>query len=116
MGAPLTDRVNSEPPIFNGMAETEAMYLGAAGFIVSACIGLFVSSMTGKFSLMAIICIAVPLLVLWYGSLYLQKIKRGKPEGCYVQATRIWLANHGFMKNPYLAHDGFFDLGRRLKP
>lgn len=92
------------------------MYVGAVGFIVSACIGLFIVFMTGKFLFMALLCIAGPLLVLWYGSLYLQKIKRGKPEGCYVQAARIWLANFGFMKSPYLAHDGFFELGRRLKP
>lgn len=98
------------------MAETEAAYIGVAGFILSACVGLFIAFMTGKFLFMAVICIAGPLLVLWYGSLYLQKIKRGKPEGCYVQAARIWLANHGFMKNRYLAHDGYFDLGRRLEP
>lgn len=116
LGAPLTDRVNSEPPIFNGMSETEAMYLGSAGFVVSACLGLFISFMMGKFVPMAIICVIGPLLVLWRGSLYLQKIKRGKPEGCYVQAARIWLGNHGLMKKRYMAHDGFFEIGRRLEP
>nr|KAJ8744172.1 TIGR03750 family conjugal transfer protein [Delftia sp. PS-11] len=112
----MTDRVNSEPPIFNGMSETEASYLGAAGFMASACVGGLVVSFTGHFLIMMVICIIGTLLTLWYGSLYLQKIKRGKPEGCYVQAARIYLSQRGFMKKRYLAHDGYFDLGRRLEP
>lgn len=83
--------------------------------MVSFLFGLFIAFMMGKVLIMAVICIVGPLLVLWYGSLYLQKIKRGKPEGCYVQTARIFLANRGFAKKRYLAHDGHFELGRRIK-
>ncbi|GEM_PF-5283160 len=112
--APLTDRVNSEPPIVNGMSATEASYVGAAAFVVSLLLGVLLYALTGYWYFIFGISIIGPLAALWYASLYLQQVKRNKPEGWYVQAARLWLTGVGFGRGAYLRHDGFFDLGRRL--
>lgn len=112
--APLTDRVNSQPPIVNGMSAAEAGYLGAASLAVSAAIGGALYAFTGYWHFIFAVSIVGPMLTLWYGSLYLQNVKRGKPEGWYVQAVRIWLGETGLVRRYYLHHDGYYELGRRL--
>lgn len=112
--APLTDRVNSEPPIVNGMSATEAGYVGSAAFMASVLLGVLLYALTGYWYFIFGIAIIGPLATLWYASLHLQTVKRNKPEGWYVQAARLWLANAGIGRSTYLRHHGFFELGRRL--
>lgn len=112
--APLTDRVNSEPPIINGMTMTEAAYLGSISLVASFLCGLLCSVLTGYWLCLLILCIVGPLISLWYASLYLQKIKRGQPEGTYIQKMRIWFADMGLIRHCFTQHKGFFSLGCAL--
>lgn len=112
--APLTDRVNAEPAIIHGMSATEGAYIGAAAFGTGFGLGFLIFLVTEFWPLILIFSIGFPIIFLWYGSMYLQKIKRGKPEGTYTQALHIYFAKAGFFKSRYLTHDGYFELGRRL--
>lgn len=109
--APLTDRVNSEPPIINGMAASEAGYIGAVSFAASLFIGCVVAYISGFWVAAPLICIIVPFTVLWYSSLYLQEVKRNRPEGYYLHWMHFFLVSHNLSKPKFLVHDGRMQLG-----
>lgn len=109
--APLTDRVNSEPPIINGMAASEAGYIGTVSFAASLFIGCVVAYISGFWVAAPVICIIVPFTVLWYSSLYLQEIKRNRPEGYYLHWLHFFLLSYNLAKPKFLVHDGRMQLG-----
>ncbi|ATH15472.1 TIGR03750 family conjugal transfer protein [Delftia acidovorans] len=110
----MTDRVNAEPAIINGMSATEATYIGAASFGVSVVLGGVLFFLTGFWHFIFLLGIALPMVTIWYSSFYLQSIKRSKPERWYVQAFRIYLARKGIVKSRYITHDGYMELGRSI--
>lgn len=112
--APLTDRVNTEPPIINGMSATEGGYVAAVSFAFFLVLGLLLYLFTGYWHFIFASSVIGPVAVLWQASLYLQTVKRNKPEGWYVQAARLWLEDHGPGRKRYLRHHGYFELGRRI--
>lgn len=112
--APLTDRVNSEPPIINGMSSGEANYIGAASMLVSILIGILLYWITDIWVIPFLLCIIGPMLCLWYGSLYLQKVKRGRPEGFYLHAMHLFFAARKLVKAKFILHHGYYELGCRL--
>lgn len=109
---PLTDRVNVEPPILHGMAASEAKYIG----IAAGCLGLLVAGllqvMTGLGTLLLIVVVVIPLVVLWFSSLFLMKIKRGRPDGFYIQNIHLYLVERNLMAQKFINHFDFWDLGR----
>ncbi|WP_312840497.1 TIGR03750 family conjugal transfer protein [Delftia tsuruhatensis] len=113
-GAPLTDRVNAEPAIINGMSATEASYIGGASLAISVVLGGGLFFLTGYWHFIFVLGIALPMVTIWYSSFYLQSIKRSKPERWYVQAFRIYLARKGIVKSRYITHDGYMELGRKI--
>lgn len=112
--APLTDRVNTEPPIINGMSATEGGYVAAVSFAIFLVVGFLLFLATGYWHFIFASSVIGPFAVLWQASLYLQQVKRNKPEGWYVQAARLWLDDHGPGRKRYLRHHGYFELGRRI--
>lgn len=113
-GAPLTDRVNAEPAIINGMSATEATYIGCASLAISVVLGGGLYLLTGYWHFIILLGITLPMVIIWYSSFYLQSIKRSKPERWYFQAFRIYLARKGIVKSRYITHDGYMELGRRI--
>lgn len=111
---PLTDRVNTEPAIINGMAATEANYIAAVSFALSVLVGGALFSITRFWPLLVIACIGGPLLSLWYGSLYLQKVKRDRPDGFYVQAVHIWLSKIGLIQCRFNRHNRYYEIGASI--
>ena len=109
---PLTDRVNVEPPILHGMAASEAKYIG----IAAGCFGLLVAGllqvMTGLGTLLLIVVVVIPLVVLWFSSLFLMKIKRGRPDGFYIQNIHLYLVERNLVAPKFTNHFDFWDLGR----
>lgn len=112
--APLTDRVNTEPPIINGMSATEGGYVAAISLAFFLVVGFLLYLVTGYWHFIFASAVIGPFAVLWQASLYLRTVKRNKPEGWYVQAARLWLEDHGPGRKRYLRHHGYFELGRRL--
>lgn len=113
--APLTDRVNSEPPIINGMAASEASYIGLLSFAVSFFIGGIISYVSGYWYILPIACIVLPLTAIWYVSLYLQQVKRNRPEGFYAHQIHLKMASHNLIKSKYVTHDGYMQLGCKYR-
>ncbi|MDH0513460.1 TIGR03750 family conjugal transfer protein [Comamonas terrigena] len=111
---PLTDRVNVEPAIINGMTSTEANYIAVVSFALSMLVGVALFIVTGFWPLLAVLGIGGPVLSLWYGSLYLQTLKRNRPDGFYVQATHIWLSKIGIIRCRFNRHDRFYEIGASI--
>lgn len=110
--APVTDRVNVEPPILNGMAASEAMYIALASAAISFLIAGMLQLFTGLGIVLLILVIVLPLITLWYSSLYLMKVKRNRPDGFYVQMIHLYLVEKFNVSSKFIAHKGFWDIGR----
>ena len=112
--APITDRVNVEPAILNGMTLTEAKVIGSVSFVVFMLIGALLFSVTHYWQFMLVLGTFGPAFVLWFASQYLARIKRGRPDGYYTQALHLWFARKGLTKAKFLIHQGQWALGRTL--
>jgi conjugative transfer region protein (TIGR03750 family) len=112
--APVTDRVNVEPSILNGMTFTEAKVIALASFGASLVIGGIIFAATGLWHAPFLLCVFGPMGTLWFASLYLQTIKRGRPDAYYTQAIHLWLVERSLAKPKFIRHDGYWDLGRSL--
>ena len=112
--APVTDRVNVEPAIIRGMTVTEAKVIALITVPLFLLLGGVLLLLTAFWQFILVLGVAGPLVSLWYASGYLQKLKRGRPDGYYTQAIHLWLAKRGLVANKFLSHDGQWDLGRSL--
>ncbi|MBR5950729.1 MAG: TIGR03750 family conjugal transfer protein [Actinomycetaceae bacterium] len=112
--APLTDRVNAEPAILHGMSVTEAKVIFLVSFAVFSVIAVVVMVFTHIWQLLLGIGLFGPLLTLWYGSQYLEVIKRGYPDAYYTQAIRRWFAERGLAEAHFMLYSGQWSLGRPL--
>ena len=112
--APITDRVNVEPAILNGMTLTEAKVIGSVSFVVFMLIGALLFSVTHYWQFMLVLGTFGPAFVLWFASQYLARIKRGRPDGYYTQAIHLWLAHRGLATPKFLIYHGWWGLGRSL--
>lgn len=113
--APLTDRVNTEPPILHGTSATEAKYIFVVSFGLSLIVGGALFAVTGFWHFLFGFAVFAPVLSLWFGSQYLQTLKRGRPDGYYGQAMHLWLVHKGYAKGRFIAHHHYWDLGRPLE-
>lgn len=113
--APLTDRVNVEPAILNGMTTTEAQIIGAISFAFCVAIGGLLVAMFGKWQILLIVSLFCPLVILWFASKKLAQVKRNRPDGYYAQAIHLWAARKGLTKNKFIEYEGFWGLGRSLE-
>ncbi|HRL52871.1 MAG: TIGR03750 family conjugal transfer protein [Pseudoxanthomonas sp.] len=113
--APITDRVNVEPPILNGMTVSEAQVIALTALAVFLLIGGLLFSVTRYWQFLLLLGIFGPAVTLWFASLYLARIKRGRPDAYYKQRIHFWLAERGLVKHRYITHDGWWSLGRTLE-
>ena len=112
--APITDRVNAEPAILHGMSATEAKAIGLVSLLLFAIVVGITFAATRRWQALLLLPIFGPALALWFGSQYLARIKRGRPDGYYSQAIHLWLAARGLARPHLITHDGAWSLGRRL--
>ncbi|RCW66205.1 TIGR03750 family conjugal transfer protein [Pseudorhodoferax soli] len=108
---PLTDRVNSEPAILHGMTASEASWLGGLSlFLYTLGTGMVIYA-SGLWQLLLAPLIAT-IGTLWFGSMWLQKIKRDRPDGYYGHALQLWLSRHGLSHARFIRHAGYWSIGR----
>ena len=112
--APLTDRVNAEPAILHGMSVSEAKVIFLVSFAVFSVIAVIVLVFTHIWQLFLALIVFGPLATLWYGSQYLEVIKRGYPDAYYSQAIHRWLAERGLAEAHFMLYSGQWSLGRPL--
>ena len=112
--APITERVNGEPAILNGMTASEAQVSGLVSLVLCLMLGAFLVAVTGFWQALLLVTLFGPLAVLWFSSKYLAQIKRNRPDGYYSQAMHLWLSARGFTSCKFINHDGYWSLGRTL--
>ena len=112
--APVTDRVNVEPSILNGMNMPEAQVIGAVSLVVFLIIGGLVFSATRLWQVWLLLSTFGTAMVLWFASLYLARIKRGRPDAYYSQALHLWLVQRGLAGAKFINHHGWWSLGRSM--
>ncbi|MCR6480986.1 TIGR03750 family conjugal transfer protein [Variovorax sp. ZS18.2.2] len=112
--APVTDRVNAEPSILNGMTLTEAQVIAVASLAVFVVIGGLVFAVTGLWQVLMLLSIFGPGVTLWYASTFLQRVKRGRPDAYYTQSIHLWLAERSLVRPKFIRHDGWWEIGRSL--
>lgn len=112
--APITDRVNVEPAILNGMTVTEAQWIGLLALVVFLLVGFLVFLVTGFWQVWLLLSTFGTAMVLWFASLYLARIKRGRPDAYYTQALHLWLVQRGLAGAKFINHHGWWSLGRSM--
>lgn len=110
---PLTDRVNVEPAILNGMTTTEAAWIGLSSMVGYGLVMGLLVAITGLWQLLLAALVGT-IVTLWYASLRLQTMKRDRPDGYYGHAIHLWMVRHGMQRARFLRHDGYWSLGRTL--
>lgn len=110
----MVDRVNVEPPIVNGMSQSEAAFAATISFIVSFGIGLVVLAITGFWPLLMMISAVGTAGTVWVTSKHMATLKRNRPDGYHVQWLRQRLAKWGLRRSRLIRHDGHWQLGRGL--
>ncbi|WCM90530.1 TIGR03750 family conjugal transfer protein [Acidovorax sp. NCPPB 3576] len=114
-GAPVTDRVNVEPAILNGITVTEAKVIGLLALAVFLLLGSIVAAFTGLWQVLGMLALFGPMAVLWFSSTWLARIKRGRPDGYYTQYLHLWAARQGWVRCRFIGHEGWWDLGRSFE-
>lgn len=97
------------------MSASEANYIGLISLAISLVIGIFIYAFTAYWIASFLICLLVPFMSLWYGSLYLQTVKRNRPEGYYLHAIHLALVARNILKSRFINHNGYFELGCRTE-
>ncbi len=111
-GVPLADKVNVEPPIFNGLSASEAAFVCTVSGVVFVALGVILWATTGLWPLFVTSAVGGPLGVIWVTSKHLEGIKRNRPDGYHIQALRIALAKRGLGRNPFIRRTGWWSIGR----
>ena len=112
--APITDRVNIEPAILNGMTVTEAQWIAGIAMVVFLLIGGLLVLVTGLWQFVLLLTVFGTALTLWFGSQVLARVKRGRPDAYYTQAIHLWLAHRGLTRPKFITYHGWWSLGRTL--
>lgn len=109
--AAMTDRVNVEPPILNGMTASEAKVIAIIATAFWGLIGALGAALFHIWPIFIVSLVVLPITTLWVGSIRLATVKRGRPDGYYGQAMQLWAVKRGLGKNKFIGHDGFWDIG-----
>lgn len=109
--APVTARVNVEPPVLNGMAATEATWIAVLSVAGYGFVGLLVILTTGVWQIGLALPTFGTAFTLWSASLRLAKLKRGRPDYYYEHAIQRWMATRGLSRERFLTRTGFWSVG-----
>lgn len=109
---PLADRINVEPPILNGMSQSEVSFVGLLCLAGYGLIGIVLSVATGVWPLLVGATVIGPILTVWMLSNHMAVIKRNRPDGYYPQVVSAWLVRMGLRQPRLVLHDGHWSLGR----
>ncbi len=110
--APVTDRINVEPQIINGLSHSEVEVAAGVFLAIFSAIGLALWLVTGIWPLFVLIAIVGTLTSVWTLSKHIAELKRNRPDGYYIQFIRHALARRGLRRASWVTHDGYWSLGR----
>lgn len=111
---PLSDRINVEPPIINGMSETEALYVAGISVVVFVILGVLLWYATGFWWFSMVSLLFGPTTTTWTLSKHLAVLKRNRPDAYHAQLMTQKLARWGLRRSPYIQRDGWWSIGRSV--
>jgi conjugative transfer region protein (TIGR03750 family) len=110
--APLTDRVNSEPPILKGLSASEALYAAMVFFPLWLLVGGILGFAFGSWQVVMALTVIGPMVSVWVSAGYLAGLKRNRPDHYYVHAFALWRHRLGLGVAPFITRSGVWELGR----
>ena len=112
--APLTDRVNGEPPILKGLSSSEVQYAGACFFPLWFVFGGLLALLFRHWQILMLLSVLGPMLSVYACAGYFAKLKRNRPDHYYRHVFIRWLHRLGLWGSPFVSRCGAWDLGRSL--
>ncbi|MCP4332105.1 MAG: TIGR03750 family conjugal transfer protein [Gammaproteobacteria bacterium] len=108
----LADRLNVEPTIFKGCSSSELGIIVGVAALVWLPVSLLLAGLMGAVTMgFGLAGVGVVSTVIVMATLF-QRLKRGRPDGYYLQHAGIWLADHGLRRSPFIRRSGAWDIGR----
>lgn len=114
--APLTDRVNNEPPILKGLSASEVTVATVVSVLVWFVIGSALALFFGRAVILFGLLVVGPVATVWVSAGWLAGIKRNRPIGYYWHRFLWWLHRLGLRRIKFIDRRGPWDLGRSLRP
>ena|ERR1022692_2032851 len=111
----LPDRLNREPVIYKGLTNSELFSLVKIGALVWFPLSLFLFWLFGKTILGLGAGMALTFGTVVIGALYLQKKKRGKPDGWYDRHLKIQFQDRGLTSYGFTRYTGRWDIRRKQR-
>ena len=90
------------------------LQFGLLALVVFLLVGFLVFLVTGFWQVWLLLSTFGTAMVLWFASLYLARIKRGRPDAYYTQALHLWLVQRGLAGAKFINHHGWWSLGRSM--
>ena len=112
--APLTERVNSEPPIMRGLSATETMVAMAVFFPLWFVLGAACAVLFGRWQILMLMGVIGPMVSVWVSAGFLARFKRNRPDHYYWHAFIRWRHRLGIGSSVFIVHRGAWDLGRSM--
>ena len=112
--APLTDRVNSEPPILKGLSASETIICAAVFFPIWVFIGIVLGLLLRLWQVGLILSVLGPLGSVWVSAGFFAKLKRDRPDHYFVHWFGDWRQRHGLGQSAFVCRLGAWDLGRSM--
>jgi conjugative transfer region protein (TIGR03750 family) len=114
--APLTDRVNCEPPIMRGLSASETLVAFAVFFPAWMLLGLVLAFLFRTWQVFLLLGVIGPLVSVWVSAGFLASYKRNRPDHYYLHAFKWWRHRLGLGIAPFIHHHGPWEIGRSLPP
>ena len=111
----LADRCNAEPVVFRGCSVTELTGLVVGSVLVWLPCGLIIAGVVfGRVTMGLGLGALLALGTSFLATLWFQRMKRGRPEGYYLQVVYCWLADHGVIRDDTVRRTGQWVTGRTM--
>jgi conjugative transfer region protein (TIGR03750 family) len=110
--APLTDRINAEPQILNGMSHSEIMLFGGLFFTINMLVFSLAAFITDWYLILLPMPLLGTTLCIWYFSKHLAKTKENRPDGFHVQYMKTHFVKMGLIHSQVITWSDYWSLGR----
>lgn len=101
----MPDRLNRIPIVYKGMTVSEIGILALAGSVLGAILGVILFILFGRWIIILICIIFMPLPTIYFAGTKLAKLKRGKPDTWLIRKTQLFWAKYGFNKKNLIFND-----------
>jgi len=101
----MPDRLNRIPIVYKGMTVSEIGILALAGSVLGAILGVILFILFGRWIIILICIIFMPLPTIYFAGTKLAKLKRGKPDTWLIRKTQLFWAKYGFNKKNLIFDD-----------